>query len=198
MAEVLEEKSWDHLVSDEIVYRRYVPTHSLQDWDPGPVWRKVFTELDSVGVKEDDGLILTLEAKPRGPVAMDRGRELSEVDATSIEEYSNERLVRFLAYDFRIVNVEVTDGPAARRELMQSNEQKARSERTNLSGAIDRLTEYLGGNRPQVSDRDVIERLQNMPTSQVEALLDQMTGAPQQTEAPEEEAAREAKKARRR
>lgn len=186
-----QENSWDHLINDTVVMRRYIATHMLQDWDPGETWTRIMTRLDRVGVTEEDGIILTLTGTRRGQVAMDRGREVSEFDAQDIEERGNVRLPRFIAYDFRITDVTVTDGPQQRAELMMSNEARARADRNSLSGAIDKLTSFLaGGKDDDVSDATLMQRLKTMPKNQLEALLDQISVG----DTPEEESAREAQK----
>jgi len=152
------------LVDGAIVMTDRYRVEFLPDYEPPDIhrreitaatWKNAHGALVSVG--EDDGLILRLEGKRR-PHSTWRhmGRELDEFEAKEIMTETRRTIPEFACWDYRLVEVVVTDGPEQKAELLESTEQakrRSRDERkqqyesTNaLASATDKLTDMLQGN----------------------------------------------------
>mgnify|MGYP001560339647 CR=1 FL=1 len=89
------------------------------------------------GAGDHEGFIFTFHGAPSGTVALDPNTKqiLTQAQADIQEETFNQRLPRYTQWDFRLHEVIVTDGPARRARLMESNEeQRARAEEKYLNG----------------------------------------------------------------
>ena len=76
-------------------------------------------------VNIDDGFILDFHGRPMRTVAMDQNRDvLDEVQARSREQSGGSRLRRYTEWGFKLVRVTLTDGPAQRFQLSESEKQK--------------------------------------------------------------------------
>ena len=125
------------LVDGAIVMTDRYRVEFLPDYEPPDIhkreitaatWKNAQGELVSVG--EDDGLILRLEGKRR-PQSTWRhmGRELDEFEAKEIMTETRRTIPEFACWDYRLVEVVVTDGPEQKAELLESTEQAKRRSR---------------------------------------------------------------------
>lgn len=110
-------------------------------------YRNIFVQHDDGeqpegGAGDHEGLIFTFHGAPAGTVALDPNTKqiLTQAQAEIQEETFNQRLPRYTQWDFKLHEVIVTDGPARRARLMESNEeQRARSEEKYLSSQAEML-----------------------------------------------------------
>ena len=177
--------------SGEILYQKYIIEWSLLNYDPGPVFQRQTLELASAGLDESDGVIITLEGTRRtGTFHMDRGNVVSPEAAAQIWEDERRRVNKYGVWDIRVKDIDVTNGPAEREELLESVEQKKKriraeeSERnqaeSGLGSAVKELTSFLKGNvntqEKELDPQVVFDYLQkNFNTSQVEDIFAQLT-----------------------
>jgi len=164
MEAATEVRDYHALVSDEIVDTKYIPESGLKNFDPGDKWIRHVIEYPPVGLQSHEGVILTIEGTRRVSLQTggnaqvhltDGGQEISESEANKREQAIGRHLPRVLAWDWRVVDVEVTDGPEQHSLLMESHEQAKKRQReefekradadNNLGEAIQALTKTLQG-----------------------------------------------------
>jgi len=137
MAAVMEqERDYQALVTDEIVESKYIPYAHLKYTDHDEEWVITSIEHPLLGVQEHEGVIITMVGSVKRDLATggyaeiwqdNMGREVTGAERQRMPERGQEQLEGpFKVWDFRVREVEVTDGPEARAELLESHEQAKR------------------------------------------------------------------------
>lgn len=150
------ERAQDAIESKKVIRTHYVPLHTLDERSPGEVSFVEVTSDATLGINEEDGLILIyckMARKDGGDnalIAMDMGREITDEEATRRENFDpNVSFMRYIPFDVRLVEVVETDGPAERADLRASFEQRMKKERDGkaseggLTQALSDLTNFL-------------------------------------------------------
>jgi len=123
---------------NQIVFRKYESTNKMvTDTIHMSDWHIQVTGDERIGLTEDDGVIIDFIGKPIGLVAMtNRGEILTEEEAELREEATGQNLHRYKQFGFRIHKLTKTDGPAGRRQLQLSQDQKRADSEANLVDSI--------------------------------------------------------------
>jgi|TARA_R110000744_G_scaffold117735_1_gene220044 hypothetical protein len=132
----------------QIVFRKYESTNKMvTDTIHMADWHIQVTADDRLGLTEDDGVIIDFIGKPLGLVAMtNRGEILTEEEAELREEATGQNLHRYKQFGFRIHKLTKTDGPAGRRQLQLSQDQKRADSESNLVDSISSAFSEAMGN----------------------------------------------------
>jgi hypothetical protein len=113
------------------------------------------------------------------------GREVDALEVPAIEDETRRAVPEFAAWDYRITEVVLTDGPAAKAELLESYEQKKKREgqerdiqhdaTSTLAASIDRMGQLLGNTAeaPPLDDpAALVSKLkETLTTAQLEDML---------------------------
>ena len=137
-----------HEQKQQVVYSKYESQDPmLSDTMHAETWDDQFVEMPSIGIEPADGCIITVQGRPRaGEVGIDRNGEIiPEEAADQREESSGTNIPRFRAYDFRVVSIEKTDGPAQQEALHRTHDQqKAKSEENMFDSIARAMTSAVG------------------------------------------------------
>lgn len=168
---------------------KYFPVSTLNTYEPGnPHFKQVgeFSWLDDKNVlqeiKEDQGVIISLEGTRRpGFVHRHMGREVTPIEAEEIRSETSRRVPEFAVWDYKITEVLQTDGPEARRELLESYESKRKREGRErdqqadginvLGKAIEKMTSVMQPGEPQTTEQLMAQLQDQLSPSQVEEML---------------------------
>jgi len=184
----------DDMVSEAVVETRYFPVASLLDYEPGDPHIKQAVEYqwrDAAGdtrkITEEDGVVLTLTGRRRqGVVYRHMGREVDALEVPAIEDETRRAVPEFAAWDYRITEAVLTDGPAAKAELLESYEQKKKREgqerdiqhdaTSTLAASIDKMGQLLGNTTEAFTPLDdpaaLVSKLkETLTTAQLEDML---------------------------
>jgi len=190
---------------EKTIYTKRINNSSVSDYRPDPtkVWTEQFTEHERVNMVDEDGahvfvnrednaggisasagVILTFHGRATKTIAVDLTgtvpREMSLIEAESLEDGYSVRFPRFTLWEFKLHEVIYTDGPERNSRLMEAaEEQRARQEEKSLKTQEDfyrtqtaimmALVEKIGNRGGQ--DINVKELLQSAgikPTASVE------------------------------
>ena len=116
----------------QIVYTKYESQDPmLSDTMHGETWDDQFIEMESVGITEDMGCIVSVTGRSKGEVAIAANGEV-------IKEASGSNIPRFNAYDFRITKIEKTDGPEQKQALQRTHDQQRAKSEENMFDSISK------------------------------------------------------------
>ncbi len=126
------------------VRSRYFALRGLEDFNPGDVWYAEEIVVPELGIEEEDGVIVRLEGRIKGTIALDRGREITEQEADRMEALDDDlQLTRYHVHDQVVVSIIETDGPAQRAELLETYQQQKRRLRDEERAKNDRLATVM-------------------------------------------------------
>lgn len=185
------------------IYTKRINNSAVSDYrpDPASVWVEQFTAHERVnmvdeddnpvfvnrednagGISEAAGVILTFHGRMTKTIAVDLSgvvpREMSLIEAESLEDGYSVRFPRFSLWEFKLHEVVYTDGPERNSRLMEAaEEQRARQEEKSLKTQEDfyrtqtaimmALVEKIGNRGGQ--DIDIKELLQGAGIKPVES-----------------------------
>tara|TARA_R110002020_G_scaffold3108_15_gene14269 strand:+ start:1504 stop:2145 length:642 start_codon:yes stop_codon:yes gene_type:complete len=124
----------------QIVYTKYESQDPmLSDTMHGETWDDQFIEMESVGITEDMGCIVSVTGRSKGEVAIAANGEVISNEAAEMrEEASGSNIPRFNAYDFRITKIEKTDGPEQKQALQRTHDQQRAKSEENMFDSISK------------------------------------------------------------
>tara|TARA_R110001583_G_scaffold1177_3_gene9749 strand:- start:1470 stop:2234 length:765 start_codon:yes stop_codon:yes gene_type:complete len=141
-----------------VLYYKYEsmdPMRTDTAHDHNKIWREQTTDVPSiiVGGEEypallkapdgrevniDDGFIMDFHGRPTRTVAQDQNRVvLDEAQARAREQAGGSRLRRFTEWGFKLARVTLTDGPAQRFQLMESEKKQRDKAETSMATRLE-------------------------------------------------------------
>jgi hypothetical protein len=182
-------------IKRQIVYRRYESQNpGITDIIRGEIWNEQFTAVDQLGLTEDDGCIIDLVGHRVGEVGItDRGEVLSMEQVEMREEANPNVLIqRHSQYAFTIKNIEKTNGPALRFNLLKTAELQKAEKETELVDTLKKVFGQATGESTDISPQKLAEALKSMDPLQRQAMFELAEAEDEHEQELEEEKAQEA------